>query len=111
MTCAKCDNKGYYLMMVAPASTLITPGAPLSERQQQMMFCACPTGRDFRNLTIEFRLGDLEQLAGLILPALSRAQAKLVTPEEAGKEIQAVITSIETMLDRIRKAFGETNEK
>lgn len=105
--CTKCYNKGYYLLIVTAPGTIAVPGQQPAEPQQQMMFCACPNGRDFRNLTIEFRLGDLEALADIILPALSRAQAKLINPTEAGKEIQGVIESLEAMVDRVRKAFGE----
>lgn len=106
-TCTQCRNRGYYLLMVAPSQDLVVPGQAPKDPEQQMMFCKCEAGRDFRALTIEFRLGDIEELADILLPALSKAQANLHTPSDASKILQGLIESVEKTRDKIRKAYGE----
>lgn len=97
LDCSRCSNRGYYPMIIAPET-------PDGESKQTVMFCTCNSGRQLRQISIEFRLSDLEELMRAVMPALEKARSLLHKPEEAGKEIDELIANLNLLLDRIRNA-------
>mgnify|MGYP001603500845 CR=1 FL=1 len=95
--CPKCQNKGYYPFLIQPIRAEDSP-------QQTVMFCACLNGRQLRQITVEFRLNDLEELAGLILPMLEKTKDEMHKPNDALKTVNQLIDQINELLGRIRNA-------
>lgn len=98
--CPKCQNKGYYPMLVKAE-------VPGQEEMQTVMFCVCQSGRQLRQITIEFRLSDLEDLSAAILPSIQKAKDFLHKPDEALKELQALEDQLNTLLTQLRNASME----
>ena len=88
---------------------LVQPGRAGDSPMQTAMFCVCSNGVNLRMLTIEFRLGDLEEVATYFLSGLRAAKDLLHEPGKAGAAIDSMIFGFEGMLDRARKS-NEENE-
>lgn len=101
--CKRCKNRGYYPVLVKRESV----GPSTEPPETSVMFCVCDSGRQLRQITIEFRLADLEDLCSIILPIVEKAKGSLHKPEEAGKELQALYDQLTGLLNRLTEAAKE----
>lgn len=92
--CPRCRERGYYPLVIQPERA---GGNPI----RTVMFCACLAGQQLRQITIEFRLSDLRDLAQPLLNGLKDIKSALHTPDEAGKKLDATIRELEALLEKL----------
>ena len=94
--CSRCKNHGFYEML-----------AKQDTGQNLKMFCVCPFGKEIRELTLELRLNDLDNLAKSLLPKIQEAREKLHAPEEANKLLEEVINEVTDIMQATEKVLFE----
>ena len=88
--CRKCNNYGYYTFKIT------------GQDSADMMFCACPVGRELKYLKFEWDVKMIEEIGGDTVLRLGIIKNSLHEPTEASRKIDILCKDIKERVERER---------